>query len=726
MRPVSPSFLQTLRDSHLVESQVELLFPDTLTPVTIPVEAGQVRMDRTAQIRRSGTVSIPWSLTAGSATYADLPPLFDTYADIVAGVETYAELRLAGAGLDVRVLPYGGYAILSRGVLNADGSVELCRLGVLRIESVSWGTEDRVASLELADRMAQVRDEPFTTPYSPQGGVGITRTGTLTDGSAVVTGLSSTTGLFVGQTVVGTGIPAGRTIVNVDSSSQITLSGPANITGTKTGHVTAGSKQITGITPDASDLSPGMVWGSLGVIDAVNSSSEVTLHTPVGSLPSTNRSCRMDGTDVIRLLSGSTGGIAVGNVVTGTGIPAGTTVVAVIDSTHLKLSNPAGGAVDTRNVHVTSGGSGSTLDSVIVDGAAGTAGLAIGMVFDPGANPSTNANAPANTTIVSMFGIEIRLSKQRLPYNATQIAGSFGSSSLGPNKAPAQFSAAPLTQTLTFSGETSTATVSCPASQSLTFGAAVTIAQAARDIVYAVFGDSIAYRLLYNPPIGLFDVFYSENRADALAQLAQAAGADAYFDANGDFVFDVPAGSTPSVWEINAGDDGVMVATQEALDRTGVYNGVLVSGQNAATDIPVSALVTDDDPDSPLRWDGPFGKVARIEQSTAVSTAGQAADAAQALLDRRTGLTRSLEVDAAPNPALEAGDVITVEFDDGRIEAHVIDTLTIGLEPGSGQEIACRRVPTAGVLTRMPRPRRSVRYGDDAWAEVAKARRVSA
>jgi hypothetical protein len=34
---------------------------------------------------------------------------------------------------------------------------------------VSWGTLEASAGLELADRMAQVRDEPFTTPYSALG-----------------------------------------------------------------------------------------------------------------------------------------------------------------------------------------------------------------------------------------------------------------------------------------------------------------------------------------------------------------------------------------------------------------------------------------------------------------------------------------------------------------------------------------------------------------------------
>ncbi len=63
--------------------------------------------------------------------------------------------------------------------------------------------------------------------YSGQAGIppGVTFTGTLTNGSNSVTGISDTTGLFVGEDVTGAGIPAGTTILSIDSSTgTITLS----------------------------------------------------------------------------------------------------------------------------------------------------------------------------------------------------------------------------------------------------------------------------------------------------------------------------------------------------------------------------------------------------------------------------------------------------------------------------------------------------------------------
>jgi hypothetical protein len=50
-----------------------------------------------------------------------------------------------------------------------------------------------------------------------------------------------------------------------------------------------------------------------------------------------------------------------------------------------------------------------------------------------------------------------------------------------------------------------------------------------------------------------------------------------------------------------------MVGATESLDRSNVYNGVLVKGQSTADTEPLSALATYDDPASPVQWGGPFG-----------------------------------------------------------------------------------------------------------------------
>jgi len=70
-----------------------------------------------------------------------------------------------------------------------------------------------------------------------------TQNGTTTNTSAVVTGLTNTALLVVGQPVSGTGIPAGTTILSIQSPTQVTLS--ANATASGTVPVTFSSTPLT-------------------------------------------------------------------------------------------------------------------------------------------------------------------------------------------------------------------------------------------------------------------------------------------------------------------------------------------------------------------------------------------------------------------------------------------------------------------------------------------------
>ena len=378
MQPCSDQFLQSLRFSHVIAAAAELIFPGTTETVSVPVEAGSITIDRTAQHRRTGTITIPWSLQA------DL-------------------------GVDIRTLPLGGYALVHRGLRYANGDTELILMGRLRVESVTWDTLASSASLELADRQAQVTDEPFSVPYAAAG------------------------------------------------------------------------------------------------------------------------------------------------------------------------QKPAGAAVG---------------------------------------------------------------------------------------------------------------------------------------IVQGVFGNTIAYHTPYQPPTPLGDITYTGARTDALSALEQSYAAETYFDANGDFVFaQKPGDSEPVVWTIDAGDTGVMVNAQEALDRTGIYNGVLVTGQGDADLPPVTGLATYTDPSSPVRWGGPFGRVAMLADSTSVTTNQDAAATAASLLNLRLKQTRSLTLTSAPNPALEAGDTIRVLFPDGRRETHLVDSTTIGLATDA-QAITTRT---------LFRPVLRLFHGADAWAQLHDA-----
>lgn len=80
-------------------------------------------------------------------------------------------------------------------------------------------------SVQIADEVVTLLNE--NSPFAAS-----TQTGTLTSGSASVTGLSDTTNLIPGQVVAGTGVPTNTTIESIDSLTSITLSANATANGT--------------------------------------------------------------------------------------------------------------------------------------------------------------------------------------------------------------------------------------------------------------------------------------------------------------------------------------------------------------------------------------------------------------------------------------------------------------------------------------------------------------
>src|SRR4051812_28008949 len=70
-----------------------------------------------------------------------------------------------------------------------------------------------------------------TQPSLPTVGTPASKSGTLTSGSKIITGIASTSNLFVGEKISGTGIAAGATIASIDSGTQIKISSNATASG---------------------------------------------------------------------------------------------------------------------------------------------------------------------------------------------------------------------------------------------------------------------------------------------------------------------------------------------------------------------------------------------------------------------------------------------------------------------------------------------------------------
>jgi hypothetical protein len=253
---------------------------------------------------------------------------------------------------------------------------------------------------------------------------------------------------------------------------------------------------------------------------------------------------------------------------------------------------------------------------------------------------------------------------------------------------------------------------------------------AAVQAVHDVFGDAIDYLVRTDPagePALTGNTVYDQDRAQAIGDLASSVGALATFDAAGDFVIE-PAvrdiDTEPLAWTIDVGPDGVLEEVSENLDRSAVRNGVAVRGQLDSTTPPVYALATDDDPGSPTRWGGPFGKVALIVSSTSVGTQEQADSMAASLLNLRLGLARAVTLRGVPNPALEPDDVILARYPDDREERLLVNNLQLPLEPDGAMDVGATGHYRPAALTRREARVRLVQ-GPAAWRELAGARLVS-
>ena len=168
-------------------------------------------------------------------------------------------------------------------------------------------------------------------------------------------------------------------------------------------------------------------------------------------------------------------------------------------------------------------------------------------------------------------------------------------------------------------------------------------------------------------------------------EIAAAAGAEVYCDASGSFVIaTLPdlASATP-VWAVEATEGGVYISGNRAMSSDTVNNGVLVRGENTADNTPpVSYLATDNDPNSPTYWGGPFGRRPMFFSSSTLTTVNACAAAANLKLAAAKAPNASGDLSSLPNPALEPGDILRVMHEDGSRELHQVASFTVPLDEG--------------------------------------------
>lgn len=177
------------------------------------------------------------------------------------------------------------------------------------------------------------------------------------------------------------------------------------------------------------------------------------------------------------------------------------------------------------------------------------------------------------------------------------------------------------------------------------------------------------------------------DRWAAVSDMATSLGWVLYFDGLGRLIGAPEPDPTTvsSIWSFIDGADNTAVSRPRRKTRSGVFNGVIATGETTSGAAPVRGEAYDVDPVSPTYWYGPYGKVPRFYRSPLLTSNEQCADAATSLLRTSRRFVEQIDIAASPLPHLEPGDVIDASTGQGEA-SYVVTSHTIGI-PNGGSRI---------------------------------------
>lgn len=179
---------------------------------------------------------------------------------------------------------------------------------------------------------------------------------------------------------------------------------------------------------------------------------------------------------------------------------------------------------------------------------------------------------------------------------------------------------------------------------------------------------------------------WDRDRDKAVINLAASIGAECYCEPYGDFVVgNIPNPLGAPVWSVAS--TNALVEPSRKLSRQNVYNSVVASGTSSppatsSTVDGVTPAASDFQPTSPTYIYGPFGASTTFFASPFITTTNGADSAAQGILRDNLGLSRAVTFSSVVNPALEAGDIVGVDFGGGLVEYHLLDRIETPLGAG--------------------------------------------
>lgn len=176
--------------------------------------------------------------------------------------------------------------------------------------------------------------------------------------------------------------------------------------------------------------------------------------------------------------------------------------------------------------------------------------------------------------------------------------------------------------------------------------------------------------------------------------MATAIGFELFFDAAGICTLrEIPDPATgQSVWTFSDQANPTIAQLDRTLTDQTTYNYVICYGESVDNTVPVQAVAFDNDPNSPTYYLGPYGIVSTTFQSAMITTTAQAQAAANALLLAVKGASENVALTVVPNPALEPGDVVTVEVADAQISGtFLVNDIQTPLSAAQGQTLTVYR-----------------------------------
>ena len=236
---------------------------------------------------------------------------------------------------------------------------------------LSWSSPISIAVPELPDSDNQISAGSIALVAGQcayvQANIPFQATGATTSGTAQVTGLSYTSGISAGQSVTGSGVPSGTTVLTL-SGSTLTLSQPATqsasgvtLTFVGSGALSVQAADVASLSPSANTVlfarstgslvyvgvnagqfavrdnevrylsAPGFVSVAQALAGQALTARQVAYMSQGSGDATVTQGTAASGSTTLTLASGS--GLGAGQAVAASGIPAGTTITAISGNT---------------------------------------------------------------------------------------------------------------------------------------------------------------------------------------------------------------------------------------------------------------------------------------------------------------------------------------------------------------------------------------------------------